>query len=166
MQLGRKNHGFHHSISKLHTLDASVFAISSPNVNWHNSSNTAAFKLPFSQAFQHVHISSVCTDIGKQGTYQNYCTLQGGNAILTKGHCASQFSASHQDHRGHGSFTSTTFQGRNNIKMTIVCAYIAFPKGRKMGETSVYHQQYTLMEQNATQKKTNIKSNTALIKRP
>jgi len=125
------------------SLAASVFAISSPNVNWHTSSYTAKFKHPFLHAFQYAHLSTTCSDIGKQGTYRNNSTLQGRNAIITLSHWASRVSASYQEPHGHGSFTSTTFQGRNNRKLTVICAYIAVLNGRDMGETSVYHQQYT-----------------------
>jgi hypothetical protein len=137
MQLGQHNHEFCNTISKLQNLAASVFAISSPNVNWHNSSYTTKFKRPFSHDFQYAHLSATCSDIGKQGTYRNHSTLQGGNAIVTLGHWASRVAASYQDPRGNGSFTSTTFQGRNNRKLTIICANIAVPKGTDMGETSV-----------------------------
>jgi endonuclease/exonuclease/phosphatase family metal-dependent hydrolase len=79
--------------------------------------------------------------------YRQYYNLPEGAAILSFNQWASQVSHSYSDPRGQGSFVSTTFQGRNKKKFTIICTYIAVLKGTDKGEMSVYQQQIFSMEQ-------------------
>jgi len=88
MQLGKYQHEFYNTIEKLQTLNASIFAISSPNINWYNQTNTSSFQFPFQQAYHHAHLSPTSSIIGKQGMYRNYTVLPGGNAIVTLDHWA------------------------------------------------------------------------------
>jgi len=134
------------TIENLKELNASGSAISSPNINWKNGSNIAAFKRPFSMAFWQVHLSHSFSDLGHHDTYQDYRNLTGGSAIITCNHCSSRVSASFSDPRWQGSYSSITIQGTQGSKLTIICAYIAVPKGTDFSKTSFYSQQIYVME--------------------
>ncbi len=147
LQLGQHNTEIHSTLQQLLTLQASVFAVSSPNINWRNSSNTAYFKNVIKGAFQYIHMSYDSSVVGDQAPYNKYRNLIGGALILSLDHWATRVVSSNGDNRGHGSFTMTTYSGRRNKSLTIICAYIAVQKGSDLGETSFYSQQTLLMEQ-------------------
>jgi hypothetical protein len=70
--------------------------------------------------------------------------LTGGAEILYFDQWAIQ---THQDPRGQGTYTSMTYSGRNKKQLTIICAYIAVPKGLETGQMSLYSQEKIFMEQ-------------------
>jgi len=154
-QLGHDNSDIYHTLEQLKQKQASMVAISSPNINWHNASNVAAFKRPFRNLFQYMHLSYTASDLGKHTIYRRQPNLTGGAAITSIDQWASRIISQDCDPRGHGTYTSTTYSGKNNNKLTVICAYIAVPKGINMGETSFYPQQIFVMEKQCiTSKKT------------
>jgi hypothetical protein len=148
-QLSYNNNELMEAIHNLKNLQASMFAISSPNINWHNPSHWVQFKRNFQSQYQQVHISATSSDIGKEPNYINRPLLIGGAAILTFNQWASKVHHTQTDERGHGTFCVTTILGRNGRKISFICAYISVLKGTTKGENTVYAQQMTLMEQHA-----------------
>jgi len=71
LQLGYNNSDALSTIDNLISLQASVYAASSPNFNWHNSTNIATFKYPLQMAYQHLHLSAITSDMGKTTIYKN-----------------------------------------------------------------------------------------------
>jgi hypothetical protein len=65
MQLSRENHEVIQITHNLTKLQASAFAIISPNVNFNNTSNTIKFSRPLKQSFKQIHISAYSSDFGK-----------------------------------------------------------------------------------------------------
>jgi hypothetical protein len=82
-----------------------------------------------------MHLSVTSSDMGKHELYWQYCTLLGGTAMSSLNQWASRVFSSHMDPKGQGSYASTTFQGKNDKTLSIMCAYIAAqnrsPKGRQ-----------------------------------
>lgn len=152
-QLGQHNTEIIPTIQNLENLQTSVFAVSSPNINWCNATNIALFKQPFKKAFQHLHLSHVSSDVGAQPVYKKYKNLTGGALVMSINHWATRVVVGRSDTRGHGSFTMTTYSGKGNKQLTIICAYIAVQKGTDLGETSFYGQQTLIMEQQWKAKK-------------
>jgi len=72
--------------------------------------------------------------------------LVGGTAILTFGLWASKVVYSSQDPSGHGSYSITTIQGKNNKFVSFIAAYISIQKGSENGTELVYAQQQTIYE--------------------
>lgn len=148
LQITKGNHEHIQLIKHLSDLQVSSFAAISPNVNFCNMSNIAKFKYPFRQIFQQVHVSASSSDFGRLPLYTKRETLTGGNAILSFDHWASKVCSTQHDPRGQGTFTITTYQGKNGKKLSLIAAYIAVQKGTNHGETSLFAQQTTLMELN------------------
>jgi hypothetical protein len=142
------------AVEHLHNLQASIFMNISPNVNWMNPSNWVAYKRPFQRTFQQIHISATSSDIGLTHPYKDQPVLIGGVAIVTTNHWASKVSHTSKDHRGHGTFSTTTYAGKNGKKLTVVAAYISVKKELKAGENTLHHQQTLLMEQEALKNNT------------
>jgi hypothetical protein len=65
-------------INNLKELNAAVFVIISPNVNFCNPSNKVQFKSPFQRMYQQVHISTTSSDVGFIQQYFNRPNLTGG----------------------------------------------------------------------------------------
>ncbi len=121
----------------------------SPNVNFNNPSFSLSYKQPFKNTFSQTHLSASSSDIGKTPTYKNVSTLIGGAAILSLNHWASKVCSTYSNPRGHGTFTTTTYKGKNGKMLTLICAYISVQKGSYIGENTLYNQQTMLMEQQA-----------------
>jgi hypothetical protein len=64
MQLTRDNNELIQVINNLTTLQASVFAAISPNVNFCNISNMIKFKSSFKRSFKQVHLAASSSNIG------------------------------------------------------------------------------------------------------
>lgn len=102
----------HQLMLNLQSIGAGAFVAISPNVNWCNTSHWATTKNIFRKPFNQVHLSAVSCDIGYEKKYLHYPTLVGGNAILTFNLWASKVTNTYQDPRGHGTYTTTTLQGK------------------------------------------------------
>jgi hypothetical protein len=139
MQLLPDNSDIPHTIVNLAKLNASIFAISSTNINWNNTSNISLFKSPFKKQYQYLHLSTASRDMGKCHPYHQYYNMSGGAAVLMFNQWASRISQSSSDPRGQGSYTKK--------KLTIICACIAVQKGTEKGEISVFQQQLFSREQ-------------------
>ncbi len=131
------------------SLQASILAAISPNVNFCNPSHKVTFKCPFSKQFQQAHLSATSFDIGLLPHYKNRYNLTGGVAIITTDQWASKVHSTQQDNRSHGSFTITTLQGRNGKLLSIIAAYISVEKGKIFGPNTVHAQQLYIMEKEA-----------------
>lgn len=103
MQIGSTNRDMHHAIMNLQILQAPVFAISSPNINWMNSSNEVEFKHHFSCVFPQIHLSAITST-----PYNGYLHLPEGAAILSFNQWASRAEKFFSDPRGQASYTSTS----------------------------------------------------------
>jgi hypothetical protein len=86
MQLTRDNNELLQVINNLTTLQASVFAAISPNVNFCNISNMIKFKSSFKRSFKQVHLAASSSNIGSQAIHRCHDTLTGGTAIITFDH--------------------------------------------------------------------------------
>jgi hypothetical protein len=159
LHLTRTNHDLPQVINNIKKLQGSVFAAISPNVNFCNVTHTLKFKSPFKRAFHQVHLAASSSEIGAQAINRNRETLTGGTAILTFDHWASRVTSTQYDARGHGTYSVTTYQGKNGRCISLIAAYIAVQKGSIIGETSVYAQQVTLMELEAKNKKIKPRAN-------
>jgi hypothetical protein len=153
-QITNEDHEKLHAIEQLYNLQTSIFVSISPNVNWNNPSHWVSFKQPFKRTFQQIHISATSSDIGKEPHYRNKPNLTGGAAILSLNHWASKVCNTSTDPRGHGSYTVTTYQGKNRKKLSIIGAYISVLKGGKAGDNTLHTQQMTLLERQAMQNNT------------
>jgi hypothetical protein len=153
LQLTRDNHEISQIATNLTNLQASAFAVISPNINFCNISHALKFKKSFQPAFKQVHLTASSCEFGAQPCYKNIETLTGGTAILSFNQWASKVESTQYDKRGQGSFSITTYNGKNGRKLSLIVAYIAVQKGTNHGETSLYAQQYTMMEFEAKKQK-------------
>jgi hypothetical protein len=89
--------------------------------------------------------------LGNMGIFGFLCmpTLIGGAAIVTLDQWAPKVCATSADPRGQGTYTSTTYKGKNGKHLTLICAYISVEKGANIGDNTLYNQQITIMEQQA-----------------
>jgi hypothetical protein len=159
MQLSLDKSTTMRTIANIKELEASVFVIISPNLNWCNISNKIKFKQQFKPLYQQVHLSTTCSAIGNDKNYFNRELLPGGVAIATLDHWASKVTHSMEDARGHGTYTVTTLKGRNGKHLSIIGAYISVQKGQNVGPNTVHAQQTTIMEREAMKHNTALKSN-------
>jgi hypothetical protein len=159
LQLTNENVNTLQLTSNLKELSTAVFVAISPNINWHNPSHKAQFKHPFNRTFKQVHISATASDVGLLPNYKHTQTLTGGVAILTFDHWASKVCKTYSDPRGHGTYTTTTLQGKNGRFLTIIGAYISVLKGSKAGVNTVHSQQMYMMERTAMNQKKHPSSN-------
>jgi hypothetical protein len=140
------------TITNLHQIKASIYTALSPNINFCNPSHKVTFKKTFTKTYKQVHLSATSCKIGFQKEYRNRCNLTGGTAIITTDQWASKVCSTQQDPRGHGTYTVSTLQGRNNRKLAIIAAYISVEKGTYAGINTVHAQQNFIMEQHTLQK--------------
>jgi hypothetical protein len=159
LHLSKTNHEISQIIKNITTIQASVFAAISPNVNFCNASNLLRFRSPFKQSFKQIHIAASSSEMGNMAVHRNRETLIGGTAILTFDHWASKVHSTQYDTRGHGTFSVTTYKGKNGRYLSLIAAYIVVQKGTMIGETSLYAQQTTLMELDAKKNKTSPRTN-------
>jgi hypothetical protein len=132
-------------IDHLYSLGATMFVPISPNINWKNGNNWSKTRQLFRPRFKQIHLSAVSSDIGLEPLYLHR-HLIGGSAILTFGLWASKVAYSSQDPSGHGSYTITTIQGKNNKFVSLIAAYISIQKGSEIGTESLFAQKCTIYE--------------------
>lgn len=124
LQVGHNNVDIHYTILQLQQLQVSVYAISY-SMLWISSFwNTPQSKLI-------IHFPCLlCLSIWECSLYimidATLCLLTGGAEILSFDQWTIQM---HQYPRGQGAYISITYSGRNKKQLTIICAYIAAPKG-------------------------------------
>jgi hypothetical protein len=132
-------------VDNLISLGVTMFSPISPNINWKNGMNWSRTRQIFRRKFKQVHLSAVSSDIGLNPLYLPK-HLIGGSAILTFDIRASKVSSSYQDPSGHGTYTITTIQGKDNKMVSFIAAYIPVQKGSEIGMESVFAQQRTIYE--------------------
>lgn len=151
LQSAYENEEVIQTLLNLQTLQASIYAAISSNINFCNPSHLTSFKKQFRRVFNQAHVSATSCDIGLQPTYKNRYNLTGGVAIVMTNHWTSKICGTKQDPRGHGSFTVIALQGRNGKKLSIIAAYISVEKGTSAGINTVHAQQRYMMEYQAMQ---------------
>lgn len=136
-------------LNNLRELEANIFCLISPNINWNNQSQWIRTKRLFRPIFQHVHISAISSRVGLKPPFSiNH--LIGGAAILTLGLWSSKVYNSFQDPSGCGTFTVTAISGKFNRYLSIILADTAVQKGSNIGSESLFTQQMMIYEQNCS----------------
>jgi hypothetical protein len=64
LQANFENEELINTVISMKTLQASIYAAISPNVNFCNPSHKVTFKRPFSKQFHHIHLTATSCDIG------------------------------------------------------------------------------------------------------
>jgi hypothetical protein len=130
-------------IKHLKLLSINMFIPISPNVNRTNPTNWLCTKQIFSKLNHQIHLSACSSAIGYDPEYVHK-SLVSGVATLTIGLWASKVCNFFPDPSGHGTYTVTTIQGKNNKKVSFIAAYIAVNKDSNIGIDSLYAQQMTI----------------------